>query len=291
MRFFVAARIEPVWRALGVLRNALAFGQVFGLQRGRAERLLASAVVDHLELEARGAADDVLDFPKARLVGAGHLDDDVLVARRDRRLAQSELVDPSRDRILRLRDGTLANLGLDIRANLERDLAFARTLRLGQLAEELFRETIVDLRFVVLVFELQANERGLRLRHAHFVLELCQLFACDARLARVETEARCQLLSHFVGEVVALVADRLVDFDRVNEAHSAAQIEARGNRERDPVSDVFRQRDLATAKVVHRRPEGHQGAQEDRDDEAELEPPRAVHRGNEAKRRPAQDER
>src|SRR6185312_7088054 len=99
--------------------------------------LLAVGVVDHLELEARGAADRLLDLAEALGVAARHLDDDVLVAGRDRRLAEAELVDAARDGVLGLGDGAIADLRLDVRADLEGDLVVAGSLRLGQLAEEL----------------------------------------------------------------------------------------------------------------------------------------------------------
>ena len=66
-------------------------------------------VVEHLELEARRLADDVADLLERLLVLAGDLDDDVLVARGDRGLAQAELVDAAVDGVLGLGDRALAD--------------------------------------------------------------------------------------------------------------------------------------------------------------------------------------
>ena len=57
-------------------------------------------------------------------------------------------------------------------------------------------------------------------------------------VAGVEAEEGRQLLPHLVGEVVALVADRVFDFDRVDEAQTAAQVEAGRDAEGDAVLDV-----------------------------------------------------
>ena len=93
-------------------------GRSLGLER-LPEDVVAPGVVDHLELEAGRSADGLLDVAEALLVAARHLDDDVLVARGDRGLAQAELVDAARDGLLRLRHRALADLRLDLRADLE----------------------------------------------------------------------------------------------------------------------------------------------------------------------------
>ena len=74
-------------------------------------------VVEHLELEARRLADDVADLLEGLLVLAGDLDDDVLVARGDARLAEAELVDAAVDGVLRLVDRALADARLDLAAS------------------------------------------------------------------------------------------------------------------------------------------------------------------------------
>ena len=65
-------------------------------------------------------------------------------------------------------------------------------------------------------------------------------FASSSRVTRPSPEWKPksgrELLPHLVGEVVALVADRLFDFDRVDEAQTAAQVEAGRDAEGDPVS-------------------------------------------------------
>ena len=92
----------------GAVRVAL------GSRRDPCSAKKSRVVVDHLELEARGLADDVLDLVERLLVLAGDLDDDVLVARRDARLAEAELVDALVDGVLGLADGLVADVGLDL---------------------------------------------------------------------------------------------------------------------------------------------------------------------------------
>ena len=103
-------------------------------------------------------------------------------------------------------------------------------------------------------------------------------------------KCRRQRLAHVVGVVIALVADRLVDLDGVDEAHAAAKIEARGDGEVDAVGQVAGNGDLPAAHVVHRRPEGDARGQEHGHHEARLEPPRAIHQRNQPEGGPHQDE-
>ncbi len=127
---------------------------------------------------------------KLRSSVPGHLDDDVLVAGGDGGLAKTKPVDPARDRLLRLSDGAVADLRLDVRANLERELVVARPLGLRHLPEELLREAVVDLSLVGLVLEPQADERRLRLGDVDLLVELAQLVARDAPLTRMHARTR-----------------------------------------------------------------------------------------------------
>ena len=81
-------------------KNSRPFGQALGLRvsRDRAEEV--GLVVEQLELEPRGLADDVADVREALFVFARDLDDDVLVAGRDAGLAQAELVHAAQDDLL-----------------------------------------------------------------------------------------------------------------------------------------------------------------------------------------------
>src|SRR5206468_498317 len=102
--------------------------------------------VEDLELELRRLRDDVLDLLERRLVLARDLDDDVLVARRDRGLAQAELVDAIFHGLLRLSDGALADRVLDLVADLEADGLRVALLRriLNQLRLDGLAELVVD---------------------------------------------------------------------------------------------------------------------------------------------------
>ena len=313
-RPLLAARLEAVGRDLGVLGDALALRQVVVTHRRRAEGLLGPRVVEHLELETRGAPDGLLDVAEALLVAAGHFDDDVLVARRDRGLAQSELVDAARDGVLGLGDGALADLRLDLAADLVRELVLGRARGLVELTDELAVEAVVDLRLVGGVLELEADEGGLRLRHVDQGIELGQLVAGDAGLARVQRERRRELLPDLVGQAVALVADRLLDLDRVDEAKTAAQVETGRDGEGDALLEVWRAVQVASDRAagsgeaveprgllgdrrvaggqqaVDGGPEGDDCAEEDGGDEADLEAPDGVHEGQETDGRPDEAE-
>ena len=100
----------------GLLPELEPLGQALFLDRLLHGTEEVAVVVEHLELEARGLADDLLDLVERLLVLARDLDDDVLVARGDARLAEAELVDTTIDGVLRLRDGLVADVGLDLRA-------------------------------------------------------------------------------------------------------------------------------------------------------------------------------
>ena len=80
---------------------------------------------------------------------------------------------------------------------------------------------------------LRRMTRALGERDVHLLVELLRLVAGDHPVAGVDLEDRRELLAHLVGEVVALVADRLFDLDGVDEAHSAAEVEPRHDREGD----------------------------------------------------------
>ncbi len=79
-------------------------------------------VVDHLELEAGGLADDVADLGELALVLAGDLDDEVLVADGERGLLDAEAVDAAVHRLLGLGDGAVADLALLLAAEAEGEL-------------------------------------------------------------------------------------------------------------------------------------------------------------------------
>jgi hypothetical protein len=122
----MAGGVEPVGGDLLVLRDALPIGNLVGFQRGRSEDLFTAAVVDHFELEPGRAPNRVFDLTEALFIASRHFDDDVLVARRDGGFAQPELVDATRNRILRLGHGAIANLRLDVGADFESGLVVAR---------------------------------------------------------------------------------------------------------------------------------------------------------------------
>jgi hypothetical protein len=65
---------------------------------------------EDLELQPRGAADDLADLVEVRAVLPGHLDHDGLSAGGDRGLAHRELVDAVGDRLDRLPHGVLFEL-------------------------------------------------------------------------------------------------------------------------------------------------------------------------------------
>ena len=64
-----------------------------------------------------------------------------------------------------------------------------------------------------------------------------------------------ELDAHVLVVAVALVLDRLVDVDRVDETQAAAQIEAGDEPERHVVLDVWRAREISAAHPSKRRPE------------------------------------
>src|SRR4029078_12237649 len=100
---------------------------------------------DHLELEARRLADRRADVLERLVVVGGHLDDDVLVARREPRLLEAQAVDAAVNRLLGLRDRLAADVALDLALDAERDLrAVGGALEL-ELGEELLEERVVDL--------------------------------------------------------------------------------------------------------------------------------------------------
>ena len=68
------------------------------------------AVVDHLELELRGAADQVLDALEVVGLEAGQLDDDVGALADDGRLGDGQLVDAVADGLDALAHGVVAQL-------------------------------------------------------------------------------------------------------------------------------------------------------------------------------------
>ncbi len=274
-------------------RDPLPLREVFVLRLGEE----VGVVVDHLELETRGAADEILDLVERLLVEARDLDDDVLVARRDARLAEPLLVDAALNRLFRLRDGALANGRLDVAPDLEGDFVVARPHLRSQLLLELLEETLVDLRAVGDVRELQLDDRALGRGDVDDRVGLRQLFARHTRVAGVDLEERRELEPHLLGEVVPLVGDRVLYLDRVDEADAAAEIEAGRDAERDVVVDVFDElvrRELAAGVRVqdgrHRRRQGDERDEERRDDEADLRAPQAVHHRQGSDERPDADD-
>jgi hypothetical protein len=77
----------------------------------------------------------------------------------------------------RLRHGAVADLRLDLRPDLERDLVVGRASRLRQLGQEFLVEALVDLGRVGLVLELETYDRALGRGDVHLRLELCSLVA------------------------------------------------------------------------------------------------------------------
>ena len=80
---------------------------------------------EDLELQPRGAADDLADLVEVRAVLTGHLDDDGLAAGGDGGLAHGELVDAVGDRLDRLPHGVLFELGDLVLLERESDLVAA----------------------------------------------------------------------------------------------------------------------------------------------------------------------
>src|SRR5690606_31099404 len=87
-------------------------------------------VVEELELQTRGPADDLADGLEARFVLAGHLDDDVFVPGGHRGLAQTELVDAAQDDVSGLAHRPLADLALRLLPNGELEGAIVHDARL-----------------------------------------------------------------------------------------------------------------------------------------------------------------
>jgi hypothetical protein len=249
-------------------------------------------VVDHLELETRGLADDLADLLEALLVLAGDLDDDVLVAHGDGGLAEAELVDAAADGVLRLVDRLVADAGLDLGADLEEDGAGVGARDADDLGGEL-RDGAVELAHVVHVLELQDQRRdvALLLLDDDLVADLIQLFAGRGLVALAEPVGRRQLAAHVVEVAIALVLDRLFDVDRVDEAEAAAEVEAGDQPEVDAVLDVRGAGHLAAGQTLEGRPDAEERAERDGGGETRLRAPREIDGVERANERPHHAER
>ena len=105
---------------------------------------------------------------------------------------------------------------------------------------ELHQEARVDLERVGAVLDVDRDLVGRAARRLD-VDQLAQLrvdrFA-RLRVALVQPVQLGQLRAHVLVVVVALVLDGLVDIDRIDEPHAAAQIETRDKPEADVITNV-----------------------------------------------------
>src|SRR5262249_55088732 len=172
-------------------------------------------VVEELEFEARRLTDDVADVAEARLVFAGDLDDDVLVAGRHRGFSQAELVDATVNDVLRLTDGALADLALHAVLDPELEGALVGASREGEVPAELVEKALVDLRGVrgILHLELEARDVIPRRDDRYLFPELRVGLLRRAAVAFVQPEHPRKLDLHVLVVAVALVADRFPDVD------------------------------------------------------------------------------
>ena len=188
---------EVVDLALGLAAGGAADGRVLGEEvdaLGQLVRLDPAeevvVVVDHLELEPRGLADDVADLGELGLVLAGDLDDQVLVADGERRLLDAHAVDAAVDGLLGLGDGVIADLGLLLAAEVEGELlAVGAALEL-ELGVEVLEEGAVDLLRVGGVDEGERDGARLLLALGDLDLgrQLGELFDGGGLVAGVEAE-------------------------------------------------------------------------------------------------------
>ncbi len=266
----------PDRRLLGVAQGD-ALRKLFFLRRLRRLTKEVAPVVEHLELEAGGLADDVADLFERPLVLARDLDDDVLVAHGDGRFAETKLVDATVDGVLGLVHRALAEAGLDLGPDLEVRDPFFGSLN-GHLTLEPLQEFLVDLGVVARILELDVDDRDLvaRLLEHDLLLKRRQLVTRRRLVTGVKTELGRQHLAHLVVVAIALVLDRLFDVDRVDEPEPATKVETGDDLERDVVANVLGAMDLALRDALERRPDAEKRPQPERHHEPRLEPPREV---------------
>src|SRR6185369_16628685 len=241
--------------------------------------------------ETRGLADGVADGREALFVLTRHLDDDVLVARRDRGLTQTELVDATQDDVARLADRALADLRADRGPNLEQQRATIFGARERHLAAELFEEALVQLRRIGALFDGHANlvDRLTRRFDLDLVAQFLEGFVRGQVVAGVQPVNPGGFGAHVLVVVIALVFDGFVDVHRIDEAQAAAKIQAFDQAKRDVLFDVRRALDRA-GPVGKRGPKHQEGERTRASRQRATHTPTEVHHLDRGERDPqAQD--